>query len=86
MADVPKSFPLVYKDRLLDLFNQEVGEDVARALGRCEGDVETVKFMEGLQQDDLEKHDRSLLLMREMEAKAREKSNFILRLSGYEVD
>ncbi|GJT08690.1 high-affinity nitrate transporter 3.1-like protein [Tanacetum coccineum] len=30
MADIPKSFPLVHKDRLLDLFNQEVGEDVAR--------------------------------------------------------
>ncbi|GJW67479.1 hypothetical protein Tco_0121903 [Tanacetum coccineum] len=112
MADVPKSFPLVYKDRLLDLFNQEVGEDVDRvreyrgvvcglklsmhmreeyiaelkALGRCEGVVDTVKFMEGLQQDDIEKHDRSLLLMREMEVKAREKSKFILSLSGYEAD
>ncbi|GJY88376.1 hypothetical protein Tco_0503004 [Tanacetum coccineum] len=36
--------------------------------------------------DDLEKHDRSLLLMREMEVKAREKSKFILSLSGYEAD
>ncbi|GJW95980.1 hypothetical protein Tco_0175652 [Tanacetum coccineum] len=112
MADVPKSFPLVYKDRLLDLFNQEVGEDVARlreykgmvfglkmsmqrreeyivelkALGCCEGTVKTVRFIEGLQQDDLERHDHLLLLKREMEVKACEKSKFILRLSGYEVD
>nr|GEV78854.1 hypothetical protein [Tanacetum cinerariifolium] len=106
MADVLKSFPLVYKDRLLDLFNQEVGEDIARvreyrgvvyglklsvkrkeeyiaelkALGRYEGAVKTMRFMKGLQQDDLERHDRLLLLMREMEVKAREKS----RLSGYQ--
>ncbi|GJX37664.1 hypothetical protein Tco_0250967 [Tanacetum coccineum] len=112
MADIPKSFPLVHKDRLLDLFNQEVGEDVARvreyrgvacglkiamrrreeyigelkALGGCEGVVETVRFMEGLQQDDMERYDRSLLLMKEMEVKAREKSKFILKLSGYVVD
>ncbi|GJV28507.1 hypothetical protein Tco_1384955 [Tanacetum coccineum] len=85
MADVPKSFPLVYKDHLLDLFNQEVGEDVARALGRCEGAVKTVRFIEGLQQDDLERHNRLLLLIREIEVKAREKSKFILRLSSYEV-
>ncbi|GJV55411.1 hypothetical protein Tco_1456416 [Tanacetum coccineum] len=74
MADIPKSFPLVHKDHLLDLFNQEVGEDVARvreyrvvayglkiamrmreeyigelkALGGCEGAVETVRFMGGV--------------------------------------
>ncbi|GJZ67945.1 hypothetical protein Tco_0631185 [Tanacetum coccineum] len=56
-----------------------------KALGRCEGVVKTVRFMEGLQQDDLERHDRSLLLIREIEVKAREKSKFILRLSGVEV-
>ncbi|GJU16750.1 hypothetical protein Tco_1144716 [Tanacetum coccineum] len=81
------------KDRLLDLFNQEVGEDLARvreyrgvvfglnigmrrreecieelkALGDCHDVIETVRFMERLQQDDIEKRDRSLLLMREME-------------------
>ncbi|GKC63682.1 hypothetical protein Tco_1096280 [Tanacetum coccineum] len=112
MANFPKSFPLVYKDRLLNLFNQEVGEDVARvreyrgvacglkitmrrreeyigelkALGDCEGAVETVRFMEGLQVDDMDRYDRSLLLMKEMEVKAREKSRFILKLSGYVVD
>ncbi|GJX37662.1 hypothetical protein Tco_0250965 [Tanacetum coccineum] len=111
MANIPKSFPLVHKDRLLDLFNQKVGEDVARvreyrgvacglkiamrrreeyigelkALGGCEGVVETVRFMEGLQQDDMERYDRSLLLMKEMEVKAREKSKFILKLSGAKV-
>nr|GFC32047.1 hypothetical protein [Tanacetum cinerariifolium] len=99
-------------DHLLDLFNQEVVEDVARvkeyrgvvyrlkmsmerreeyiaelkALGRCKGAVKTVRFMDGLQQDDLKRHDCSLLLMKEMEVKAREKSKFILRLSGYEVE
>ncbi|GJZ41597.1 hypothetical protein Tco_0588483 [Tanacetum coccineum] len=52
-----------------------------KALGDCEGVIETVRFMEGLQQDDMEKRDRSLLLMREMEVKAREKSRFILKLS-----
>ncbi|GJX27971.1 hypothetical protein Tco_0236050 [Tanacetum coccineum] len=30
MATFPKSFPLVFKDHLLDLFNQEVSEDLAR--------------------------------------------------------
>nr|GEX06195.1 hypothetical protein [Tanacetum cinerariifolium] len=47
------------------------------------GVVKTVRFMEGMQQDDMEKCDRSLLLMKEMEVKAREKSRmepqFILR-------
>ncbi|GKA41915.1 hypothetical protein Tco_0734575 [Tanacetum coccineum] len=112
MTTFPKSFPLVFKDRLLDLFNQEVGEDLARvreyrgvvfglnigmrrreecigelkALGDCEDVTETVRFMERLQQDDMEKRDRSLLLMREMEVKAREKSRFILKLSGYVMD
>ncbi|GKF35378.1 hypothetical protein Tco_0108578 [Tanacetum coccineum] len=37
--------------------------------------------MKGLQQDDMVKRDRSLLLMREMEVKACEKSRFILKLS-----
>nr|GEU50165.1 hypothetical protein [Tanacetum cinerariifolium] len=57
-----------------------------KALGDCEGAIETVRFMEGLQQDDMEKRDRLLLLMREMEVKAREKSRFILKLNGYVVD
>ncbi|GKE58180.1 hypothetical protein Tco_1497365 [Tanacetum coccineum] len=56
-----------------------------KALGHCEGAVEIVRFMEGLQQDDLERHDCSLLLMREMEVKVCKKSKFILRLSGAEV-
>ncbi|GJT08691.1 hypothetical protein Tco_0843153 [Tanacetum coccineum] len=107
MADIPKSFPLVHKNRLLDLFNQEVGEDVARvreyigvacglkiairrreeyigelkALGSYEGVVKTVRFMEGMQQDDMERYDRSLFLMKEVEVKACEKSRFILKLS-----
>ncbi|GKE49476.1 hypothetical protein Tco_1480734, partial [Tanacetum coccineum] len=45
-----------------------------KALGDCEGVIETVRFIEGLQQDDMKKRDHSLLLMREMEVKAREKS------------
>ncbi|GJV57313.1 reverse transcriptase domain-containing protein [Tanacetum coccineum] len=111
MSNVPKYFPLAYKDRLLDLFNQEVGEDVAKvrecrgvvcglkivmrrreeyirelkALGDCDGVVETVRFMEGLQADDMDMYDHSLLLMKEMEAKARDKSRFILKLNGYVV-
>ncbi|GJT48527.1 hypothetical protein Tco_0974684 [Tanacetum coccineum] len=112
MATFPKSFPLVFKDRLLDLFNQEVGEDLARvreyrgvvfglniamrrreecigelkALGDREDVIETVRFMEKLQQDDMEKHDHSLLLIREIEVNAREKSRFILKLNGYVMD
>ncbi|GKC63429.1 hypothetical protein Tco_1096027 [Tanacetum coccineum] len=38
-----------------------------KALGDCHDVIETVRFMERLQQDDIEKRDRSLLLMREME-------------------
>nr|GFA75540.1 hypothetical protein [Tanacetum cinerariifolium] len=90
----------VFQNRLLDLFNQEVGEDLSRvreyrgvvfrlniamrrrkdcirelkALGDREDIVETMRFMEKFQQDDMEKRDRSLLLMREMEVNAREKS------------
>ncbi|GJS12042.1 hypothetical protein Tco_0368838 [Tanacetum coccineum] len=112
MANFPKSFLLVYKDRLLSLFNQEVSKDVARiseyrgvacvlkiamrrreecigelkALDDCEGVVETVRFMEGMQQDDMEKCDHSLLLMKEMEVKAHKKFRFILKLTGYVVD
>ncbi|GJT37555.1 RNA-directed DNA polymerase, eukaryota [Tanacetum coccineum] len=45
-----------------------------KALGDCDGAVETVRFMEGLQVDDMDRYDRMLLLMKEMEAKAHEKS------------
>ncbi|GJV56260.1 hypothetical protein Tco_1457265 [Tanacetum coccineum] len=112
MSNVPNRFPLVFKDRLLTLFNEEVGGDVAvireyrgiacglricirsreecigelKALGNREDAVETVRFMEGLQADDVDRCNRTLALMREVEAKAREKSRFILKLSGYEVD
>ncbi|GJS28125.1 hypothetical protein Tco_0303437 [Tanacetum coccineum] len=103
MDNFPKSFPLGHRDRLLALFDQEVGEDVARireykgvacvlkivmrrveecigklkALGDCEGAAKTVRFMDGMQLDDMDKCDRLLLLMNEMEAKAREKSRTI---------
>nr|GEW68529.1 neutral ceramidase [Tanacetum cinerariifolium] len=45
-----------------------------KALGDCEGAVETVKFMEEMQLDDIDKCNRSVLLMREIEDKARVKS------------
>ncbi|GKB46311.1 RNA-directed DNA polymerase, eukaryota [Tanacetum coccineum] len=57
-----------------------------KALGDCKGTVETVRFMKGLQVDDIDRYDRMLLLMKEMEAKAHEKSRFILMLNGYVVD
>ncbi|GJV66824.1 hypothetical protein Tco_1482333 [Tanacetum coccineum] len=108
MTDFPKSFPLVHKDRLLCLFNQEVGEDVARvreyrgvayvlkiamrrreecigelkALGDCEGVAETMRFMERMQLDDIDKCNRSLLLMKEMEDKAREKSRLARQINA----
>nr|GEU54237.1 hypothetical protein [Tanacetum cinerariifolium] len=103
MANIPRSFPLVYKDHLLDLFNQEVGKDVSRvreymglacglkivmrrkgeyigelkALGGCEGAVETVRFTEGLQQVDMEMYNCLLLLMKEMQVKARGKAKVV---------
>ncbi|GJU73230.1 hypothetical protein Tco_1264635 [Tanacetum coccineum] len=86
MANVAKSFPLVHKDRLLDLFNQEVGEDVARvreyrgvacglkiAMWRREEYIGELKALGGCEGA-------------EMEVKAREKSKFILKLSRYVVD
>nr|GEV63720.1 hypothetical protein [Tanacetum cinerariifolium] len=45
-----------------------------KALGDCEGAVETMKFMEEMQLDDIDKCNRLVLLMREMEDKARVKS------------
>nr|GEX50440.1 hypothetical protein [Tanacetum cinerariifolium] len=45
-----------------------------KALGDCEGTAETVRFMERMQLDDMDKCYRSLLLMREMEDTAREKT------------
>ncbi|GJX30556.1 hypothetical protein Tco_0238635 [Tanacetum coccineum] len=45
-----------------------------KALGDCEGAAKTVRFMEAMQLDDMHKCNRSLLLMNEMEDKAREKS------------
>nr|GEX33271.1 reverse transcriptase domain-containing protein [Tanacetum cinerariifolium] len=45
-----------------------------KVLGDCEGAAETVRFMEGMQLDDMNKCDHLLLLINEMEAKAREKS------------
>nr|GEW60691.1 hypothetical protein [Tanacetum cinerariifolium] len=46
-----------------------------KALGDRQGVAETVRFMKGLQADEMD---------REVEVKAREKSRFILKLSGYE--
>ncbi|GKF88344.1 hypothetical protein Tco_0259221, partial [Tanacetum coccineum] len=57
-----------------------------KALGDHEGVDETVRFMEGLQEDEMDRCNYTLALMREVEVKAREKSRFILKLSGYEVD
>ncbi|GKD58307.1 hypothetical protein Tco_1295816, partial [Tanacetum coccineum] len=57
-----------------------------KALVDCEGAAETVRFMERMQLDDMDKCNHSLLLMREMKDKAREKSRFILKLNGYVVD
>ncbi|GJU95020.1 hypothetical protein Tco_1319776 [Tanacetum coccineum] len=112
MPNVPNRFLLVFKDRLLIVFNEEVGGDVVvireyrgiacglricmrrrkecirelKALGDREGVAETVRFMEGLQADDMDRCNHTLALMTEVEVKAREKSRFILKLSGYEVD
>nr|GEW56390.1 hypothetical protein [Tanacetum cinerariifolium] len=110
MPNVLNRFLLVLKDRLLTVFNEEVGGDVTvireyrgiacglrivmrkreeyieelKDLGDRKGVAETVRFMEGLQTDDMDRCNRTLLLMMEVEIKAREKSRFILKLSGYE--
>nr|GEZ67787.1 hypothetical protein [Tanacetum cinerariifolium] len=74
LATCGSDLEITYRRRLNKLSRgEEVGEDVAM-VREYRGAVKTVRFMEGLQQDDLERHDRSLLLMREMEVKAREKS------------
>ncbi|GJV23151.1 hypothetical protein Tco_1375846 [Tanacetum coccineum] len=109
MPNVPNRFPLVVKDRLLTVFNEEVGGDVAvireyrgiacglrismrkreecieelKALGDRQGVAETVRFMEALQADEMDRCNRTLSLMREVEVKAYKKSRFILKLSGY---
>nr|GEU53270.1 ribonuclease H-like domain-containing protein [Tanacetum cinerariifolium] len=99
MPNVPNRFLLVLKNRLLTVFNEEVGGDVAvikeyraiacglrigmrkreecmgelKALGDREGVAETVRFMEGLQADDMDRCNRTLSLMREVEVKERKK-------------
>nr|GEU93757.1 hypothetical protein [Tanacetum cinerariifolium] len=108
MPNVLNRFPLVLKDLLLTVLNEEVARDVAvvreyrgvayglrigiwkreesikelKALGDREGIDKTVRFMEGLQADDMDSCNRTLSLMREVEVKAREKSRFILKLSA----
>ncbi|GKD04701.1 hypothetical protein Tco_1179675 [Tanacetum coccineum] len=102
-APNPVPTPLVVKDRLLTVFNEEVGGDVAvireyrgiacglrismrkreecikelKALGDRQGVAETVRFMEGLQADEMDRCNRTLSLIREMEVKAREKSSSV---------
>nr|GEW60690.1 hypothetical protein [Tanacetum cinerariifolium] len=89
-----KRFPLVVKDRLLTVFNEEVGGDVTvireyrgiecclrisiqkreefigelKALGDRQGVAEIVRFIEGLQVDEMDRCNRTLSLMREVEA------------------
>nr|GEY88089.1 reverse transcriptase domain-containing protein [Tanacetum cinerariifolium] len=86
--------------RLLTVFNEEVGVDVAvirdyrgiacglrisirkreecieelKALGDRQGVAESVRFMEGLQADEMDRCSRTLSFMREVEVKACEKS------------
>nr|GEV59343.1 hypothetical protein [Tanacetum cinerariifolium] len=48
--------------------------------------TKTVRFIKELQADDMDSCNRTLSLIREVEVKAREKSRFILKLSGYEIN
>nr|GEZ03945.1 hypothetical protein [Tanacetum cinerariifolium] len=53
-----------------------------KALGDCEDAIKIVRFIEGLQQDDMEKRDHSLLLMREIEMMAAdEDKNIAIKLN-----
>nr|GEU36214.1 hypothetical protein [Tanacetum cinerariifolium] len=56
-----------------------------KALGDREGVVETVRFMEGLQSDDMDRCNRTLSLLREVEVKTREKFSDNVRL-GIEIN
>ncbi|GJQ90603.1 hypothetical protein Tco_0001742 [Tanacetum coccineum] len=51
-----------------------------KALGNCQDAIDTIRFWERMQLDDVEKGTRALLMMRESEAKIREKAGFILNL------
>ncbi|GKB64919.1 hypothetical protein Tco_0921105 [Tanacetum coccineum] len=53
-----------------------------KALGDCEGVAEIVRFMERMQLDDMDKCNHSLLLMREIEDKAREKSRLARQINA----
>nr|GEX42590.1 nucleic acid-binding, OB-fold protein [Tanacetum cinerariifolium] len=74
MPNVPNR--LVVKDRLLTVFNEEVGGDVT-IIREYRGVAQTVRFMKGLQADEMDRCNRTLSLMREVEVKAREKSRGI---------
>ncbi|GJW84712.1 hypothetical protein Tco_0157857 [Tanacetum coccineum] len=55
-------------------------------LGNCQNVVAIVRFWERMQLDNVEKGTRSLLMMKETEAKIGEKARFILNLRGDMVD
>ncbi|GJT98936.1 hypothetical protein Tco_1094454 [Tanacetum coccineum] len=85
MSNVLNRFPLVFKDRLLTLFNEEVGGDVV-VIREYRGISCGLRFVLGVKEEyESDRCNHTLALMGEVEAKAREKSRFILKLSGYEV-
>ncbi|GJY90969.1 hypothetical protein Tco_0506165 [Tanacetum coccineum] len=60
--------------------HEHIGE--LKALGSCEDDVESVRFFEHMQLEDMEKGTRLLLMMKETQIKIDEKARFILKLRG----
>ncbi|GJV94690.1 hypothetical protein Tco_1546267 [Tanacetum coccineum] len=60
--------------------------DRLEALRNCHEAVDTIRFWERMQLEDMEKGTRALHMMRETEAKIGEKARFILNLKGVVVD
>ncbi|GKF24760.1 hypothetical protein Tco_0077082 [Tanacetum coccineum] len=60
--------------------HERIGE--LKALGSCEDDIETVRFLESMQLEDMKKGTRLLLMMKETQIKIGEKARFILNLRG----
>ncbi|GKG15156.1 hypothetical protein Tco_0354756, partial [Tanacetum coccineum] len=56
------------------------------ALGNCREALDTIRFWERMQLEDVEKGTRALHMIRETQAKIGEKARFILNLRGVVVE
>ncbi|GJW56919.1 hypothetical protein Tco_0103650 [Tanacetum coccineum] len=58
--------------------HEHIGE--LKALGSCEDAIESVRFLESMQLEDMEKGTCLLLMMKETHLKISEKARFILKI------